>query len=142
MADEKDSGNGSIQRRPWDPVWDLVVETVLLELSCLALLGVLTLLAWPFWGPPDSDTLAMGLIVAGPAVWPAIELYRAGPPRRLAIVAAVLALATVTLLVAAAANWAFPALADSGAPISIGFLVAIPVGATVFAWCLNKANIA
>jgi hypothetical protein len=142
VADEKDSGNGSIRRGPWDPVWDLVVETVLLELSCLALLGVLTLLAWPFWGPPDSDTLAMGLIVAGPAVWPAVELYRAGPPRRLAVVAAVLALATVALLVAAAANWALPALADSGAGISIGCFVAIPVSAAVLAWCLNRANVA
>ncbi|WP_406835723.1 hypothetical protein ACICHK_04140 [Streptomyces sp. AHU1] len=134
MADEKDSGNGSIQRRPRDLVWDLVVETVLLELDGLALFGVFTL--------PDSDTLATGLIVTGPAVWPAVELYRAGPPRRAAVVAAVLALATVTLLVAAAVNWALPASADSEAGIFIGCLVAIPVGAAVFAWRLNRANVA
>ncbi|MGW7613749.1 hypothetical protein ACWGKW_42285 [Streptomyces sp. NPDC054766] len=142
MADEKDSGNGSIRRRPWDLVWDLVVETVLLELGGLALFGVVALLAWPFVGLPDSATLATGMLVTGPAVWPAVELYRAGPPRRLAVVAAVLALVTVTLLVAAAANWALPALADSEVGIFIGYLVAIPVGAAVFAWCLNRANVA
>ncbi|MFI0960679.1 hypothetical protein ACH4S8_04580 [Streptomyces sp. NPDC021080] len=141
MADEKNSGNGSIRRRPWDLVWDLVVETVLLELSGLAVFGVFTLLAWPFGWPPDPGLAALPTsMLAG---WPAVESYRAGPPpRRLAVVAAVLALATVTLLVAAAANWAFPALADSDVGIVIGYLVAIPVGAGVFAWCLNRANVA
>ncbi|KAB1980264.1 hypothetical protein F8144_34025 [Streptomyces triticiradicis] len=131
-----------MRRLPRDLVWDLVVETVLLELGGLAVFGVFTLLVWPFWGLPDSDTLATGLIVTGPAVWPAVELYRAGPPRRAAVVAAVLALATVTLLVAAAVNRALPALADSEAGIFIGCLVAMPVGAAVFAWCLNRANVA
>ncbi|MEV8038851.1 hypothetical protein [Streptomyces sp. NPDC086182] len=140
MAEAKDSGNGSIQRRPWDLVQDLVVETVLLELCGLAFFGVATLLAWPFGWLPDSSLAALptGLL----AGWPAFQLYRAGPPRRLAIVAAVLALATVTLLVAAAANWALPALADSEAGIVIGWLVAIPVSAAVLAWCLNRANVA
>ncbi|WRZ88292.1 hypothetical protein OHB54_04055 [Streptomyces sp. NBC_01007] len=140
MAEEKDSGNGSIRRRPWDLVWDLVVETVLLELVGLAFFGVATLLAWSFGWLPDYSlaVLPAGMLAGRPAV----DLYRAGPPRRLAIVAAVLALATVTLLVAAAANWALPALADSGVGILIGCLVAIPVGAAVLAWCLNRANVA
>ncbi|MER5400254.1 hypothetical protein [Streptomyces sp. NPDC002599] len=140
MADEEDSGNGSIQRGPWDLVWDLVVETVFLELVGLAFFGVGTLLAWLFGWPPEFGLAALLAGMLGGR--PAVDLYRAGPPRRLAIVAAVLALATVTLLVAAAANWAFPALADSGAGISIGFLVAIPVSAAVLAWCLNRANVA
>ncbi|MGW7257396.1 hypothetical protein [Streptomyces sp. NPDC054834] len=137
MADEKDSGNGSIRERPWD----LVVFTVLLELVGLAFFGVVTLLAWPFGWLPDP---ALGALTTGMiAVWPAVELYRAEkPPRRLAVVAAVLALATVTLLVVAAANWAFPALADSDVGILIGYVVAAPVGAAVLAWFLNRANVA
>ncbi|MFF3616947.1 hypothetical protein [Streptomyces sp. NPDC002580] len=144
MADEKDSGNGSIRRRPWDLVWDLVVETVLLELAGLALLGVAALLAWSFgWlSGTGLATLPVGMLVTWPAIWSAVVLYRAGPPRRLAVVAAVLALAAVTLLVAAAANWAFPTLTGSEAGIFIGYLVAIPVGAAVFAWCLNRTNAA
>jgi hypothetical protein len=123
-------------------VGDLVVETFLLELGGLAIFGVVTLLAWPFGGLPGSFTLATGMLVIWPAVLPAVQLYRAGPRRRLAVVVAVLALAAVTLLVAAAANWALPALADSEAGVFIGCLVAIPVGAAVFAWCLNRAKVA
>ncbi|MFF3416016.1 hypothetical protein ACFYW9_15175 [Streptomyces sp. NPDC002698] len=136
MADEKDSGNGSIRQRPWG----LVVETVLLELVGLAFFGIATLLTWPFgWLPdPTLGTLTTSML----ALWPAVELYRAGPPRRLAVVAAVLALATVTLLVAAAANWVLPASADSDVGILIGYVVAIPIGAAVFAWFLNRANVA
>ncbi|MGC4985124.1 hypothetical protein ACLQ18_31525 [Streptomyces sp. DT193] len=137
MADEKDSGNGSIRQRPWD----LVVETVLLELVGLALFGIATLLAWLFFGWLPDPTLGM-LTTSMLALWPAVELHRAGPPRRLAVVAAVLALATVTLLVAAVANWALPASADSDVGILIGYVVAVPVGAAVFAWFINRANVA
>ncbi|MFD4601920.1 hypothetical protein ACFWPQ_28290 [Streptomyces sp. NPDC058464] len=136
MADEKDSRNGSIRQRPWD----LVLETVLLELVGLAFFGIGTLLAWPFgWLPdPSLGMLSTSML----AVWPAVELYRAGPPRRLAVVAALLALATVTLFVAAVANWALPALADSDVGILVGYVVAVPIGAAVFAWLLNRANVA
>ncbi|MER5433217.1 hypothetical protein [Streptomyces sp. NPDC002588] len=134
MADEKDSGNGSIRRRPWD----LVVSTVLLELVGLAFSGLAILIAWPFGWLPDPTLVALptGMLAIGPAA----ELYRAGPPRRRAVVAAVLALATVTLLVAAATNWALPALTDPNVHILIGYLVAAPVAAAVLAWFLNRAN--
>ncbi|MFE2297403.1 hypothetical protein ACFXAW_04320 [Streptomyces sp. NPDC059445] len=136
MADEKDSGSGSIRQRPWD----LVVETVLLELIGLAFFGIATLVAWLFGWLPDP-TLGM-LTTSMLGLWPAVELYRAGPPRRLAVVAAVLALATVTALVAAVANWALPASADSDVGILIGYVVALPVAAAVFAWFINRANVA
>ncbi|MET7899879.1 hypothetical protein [Streptomyces mirabilis] len=137
MADEQDSGNGSIRRRMGDPV----VETVMLELVGLAFTGIVALLAWPFGWLPDPSLAA--LVTGMFAVGPAAEVYRAGPPpRRLAVAAALLALATVTLLVAAAVNWAFPALADPGVGILIGYPVAAPVGVAVLAWFLNRADVA
>ncbi|MFE1849478.1 hypothetical protein ACFYYI_17490 [Streptomyces sp. NPDC002387] len=138
MADEEDSGSGSIRRPSWDHP---VVSTVALELGGLAVSGLVALVGWPFGWLPDTGfvLLVTGLIAIGPAA----ELYRgAGPPRRLAVVAALLALATVRLLVAAAVNWAFPALADSGVGILVGYLVALPVGVAVLAWFLTRANVA
>ncbi|MFE1291237.1 hypothetical protein [Streptomyces sp. NPDC058751] len=132
-------GNGPIRRRPWELVGDVVVETVLLELVGLAFFGVGTLVAWLFGWPPELSLAALLAGMLGGR--PAVDLYRAGSPRRLAVVAAVLALATVTPLVAAAANRALPASADSGVGILIGFLVAMPVSAAVLAWCLNRANV-
>ncbi|MFD7777820.1 hypothetical protein [Streptomyces sp. NPDC059753] len=138
MADEEDSGSGSIRRPSWDHP---VVATVALELGGLAVSGLVALVGWPFGWLPDTGFV---LIVTGfIAFEPAAELYRgAGLPRRLAVVAALLALATVSLLVAAAVNWAFPALADPGVGILVGYLVALPIGVAVLAWFLTRANAA
>ncbi|MGW2567385.1 hypothetical protein [Streptomyces sp. NPDC001537] len=136
MADEKDSGSGSIRRPSWDPV----VFTVALELVGLAVCGLVALVGWPFGWLPDTGfvSLVTGLIAIGPAA----ELYQgASPPRRLAVVGALLALATVGLLVAAVVNWAFPAPADPGVGILIGQLVALPIGVAVLAWFLSRANV-
>jgi hypothetical protein len=46
------------------------------------------------------------------------------------------------LLVAAAVNWAFPAPADPGVAILVGYLVALPIGVAVLAWFLTRAHIA
>ncbi|MFE4257153.1 hypothetical protein ACFRU3_48755 [Streptomyces sp. NPDC056910] len=136
MADEKDSGSGSIRRPSWDHP---VVSTVALELGGLAVAGLVALVGWPFGWLPDTGFV---LIVTGfIAIGPAAELYRgAGPPRRLAVVAALLALAAVRLLVAAAVNWAFPALADPGVGSLVGYLVALPIGVAVLARFLTRAN--
>ncbi|MFC9530150.1 MULTISPECIES: hypothetical protein [unclassified Streptomyces] len=136
MADEEDSGSGSIRRPSWDHP---VVATVAAELGGLAVSGLVALVGWPFGWLPDTGFV---LIVTGfIAFEPAAELYRgAGPPRRLAVVAALLALATVSLLVAAAVNWAFPALADPGVGILVGYLVALPIAVAVLAWFLTRAN--
>lgn len=118
-----------------------MVATVALELVGLAVSGLVALVGWPFGWLPDTGLviLVTGLIAIGPAA----ELYRrAGPPRRLAVVAALLALATVRLLVAAAVNWAFPALADPGVGSLVGYLVALPIGVAVLAWFLTRANVA
>ncbi|MFC8263774.1 hypothetical protein ACFUNF_40805 [Streptomyces sp. NPDC057291] len=138
MADEKDSRSGAIRGPSWDHP---VVSTVALELVGLAFSGLIALVGWPFgWLP---DTSLVGLVTGLIAIGPAAELYRgAGPPRRLAVVAALLALATVRLLVAAAVNWAFPALADPGVGILVGYLVALPIGVAVLAWFLTRANVA
>ncbi|MGQ4382041.1 hypothetical protein [Streptomyces sp. SAS_270] len=138
MADEKDSGNGSIQHPSWDRP---VVATIALELGGLALSGLVALVGWPFgWLP---DTSLVGVVTGFIAIGPAAELYSgAGPPRRLAVVAALLALATVRLLVTAAVNRAFPALADPGVDILLGYLVALPIGVAVLAWFLARANVA
>ncbi|MFE2739062.1 hypothetical protein [Streptomyces sp. NPDC059349] len=135
MADEKDSGSGSIRRPSWDHP---VVTTVALELGGLAVSGLVALVGWPFgWLPDTGFVLVTGFIAIGPAA----ELYRgAGPPRRLAVVAALLALAAVRLLVAAVVNWAFPALADRGVGILVGYLVALPIGVAVLARFLTRAN--
>ncbi|MET7664180.1 hypothetical protein ABZS99_36080 [Streptomyces sp. NPDC005463] len=138
MADEEDSGSGSIRGPSWDHP---VVSTVALELGGLAVCGLVALVGWPFGWLPDTGfvLLVTGLIAIGPAA----ELYRgAGPPRRLAVVAALLALAAVRLLVAAAVNWAFPAPADPGVGILVGYLVALPIGVAVLAWFLTRANVA
>ncbi|MEU0781701.1 hypothetical protein ABZ341_08950 [Streptomyces sp. NPDC006173] len=138
MADEKNSGSGSIRRPSWNHP---VVSTVALELGGLTFSGLVALVGWPFGWLPDTDfvLLVTGLIAIGPAA----ELYSgAGPPRRLAVVAALLALATVRLLVAAAVNWALPALADPGIGVLVGYLVALPIGVAVLAWFLTRANVA
>ncbi|WP_371749868.1 hypothetical protein OG302_41195 [Streptomyces sp. NBC_01283] len=138
MADEEDSGSGSIPPPSWDHP---VVATVALELVGLAVSGLVALVGWPFGWLPDTDLV--GLVSVLIAIGPAAELYRgAGPPRRLAAVAALLVLATVRLLVAAAVNWAFPALADPGVAILVGYLVALPIGVAVLAWFLTRANVA
>ncbi|MFE4777929.1 hypothetical protein [Streptomyces sp. NPDC056713] len=136
MADEKDSGSGSIRRPSWDHP---VVATVALELGGLAVSGLIALVGWPFGWLPDTDVVLF--VTAFIAIGPAAELYSgAGPPRRLAVVAALLALAAVRLLVAAAVNWAFPALADPGVAVLVGYLVALPIGVAVLAWFLTRAN--
>ncbi|MET8805967.1 hypothetical protein [Streptomyces sp. NPDC004546] len=134
MADEKDSDSGSILRRPWD----LMVSTVVWELFGLAVCGVVALVFWPFGGPPDSSFfLAIpALFAAGPVG----ELYRTGPPRRLAAAVALLATMTVITLFGAAAGWAFPPLADHKIGLLAGFFVGAPVGAGVFAWYSNGAK--
>ncbi|WP_328826145.1 hypothetical protein OHT77_01900 [Streptomyces sp. NBC_00252] len=137
MADEKVSASDSIRRPSWDHP---VVATIALELGGLTCSGLIALMGWPFGWLPDSDFLLIetGLIAIGPAA----KLYsRAGPPRRLAVVAALLALAAVRLLVAAAVNWAFPALTDPGVAVLVGYLVALPVGVAVLARFLTRANV-
>ncbi|MGV9337818.1 hypothetical protein [Streptomyces sp. NPDC003688] len=138
MADEEDSGSGSIRHPSWDHP---VVSTVALELGGLAVSGLAALVGWPFGWLPDTDFVLFVTVLI--AIGPAAELYsRAGPPRRLAVVAALLALATVRLLVAAAVNWAFPAPADPGVGVLVGYLVALPIGVAVLAWFLTRANVA
>ncbi|GGX20582.1 hypothetical protein [Streptomyces chartreusis] len=138
VADEKDSGSGSIRHPSWNRP---VVATVALELAGLAVSGLVALVGWPFgWLP---DTSLVGLVTGLMAIGPAAELYRgASPPRRLAVVAALLALVAVRLLVTATVNWAFPALADPGVGILVGYLVALPVGVAVLARFLTRANVA
>lgn len=136
VADVKDSGSGSVRRRLWEPV----VFTVALELGGLAVSGLVALVGWPFGWLPDVGFV--GLVTGLIAIGPAAELYSgAEPPRRLAVVAALLALATVRLLVAAGVNWAFPALADPGVGVLVGYLVGLPVGVAVMAWFLTRANV-
>ncbi|MFE5685088.1 hypothetical protein [Streptomyces sp. NPDC056512] len=136
MADEEDSGSGSIRPPSWDHP---IVATVALELGGLAVSGLVALVGWPFGWLPDTDVV---LFVTGfIAIGPAAELYSgAGPPRRLAVVAALLALAAVRLLVAAAVNWAFPGLVDPGVAVLAGYLVALPIGVAVLARFLTRAN--
>ncbi|MGV9703076.1 hypothetical protein [Streptomyces sp. NPDC003483] len=138
MADEKDSASGSIRRPSWDRP---VSATVALELGGLAVSGLIALVGWPFgWLP---DTTLVGIVTGLIAIGPAAELYRgAGPPRRLAVVAALLALVAVRLLVAAVVNWAFPAQVDPGVGTLISYLVALPIGVAVLAWFLTRANVA
>ncbi|MFF0142717.1 hypothetical protein ACFYRN_40575 [Streptomyces sp. NPDC005227] len=138
MADEKDSGSGSIRRPSWDHP---VAATVALEGGGLALSGLAAPVGWPFGWQPYTDFI---LLVTGRiAIGPAAELYSgAGSPRRLAVVAALLALAMVRLLVAAAVHWALPALADPGIGTLVGYLVALPIGVAVLAWFLTRANVA
>ncbi|MFG3289599.1 hypothetical protein ACGF3G_12465 [Streptomyces sp. NPDC048179] len=136
MTDEMDGGNGAIRRGLSDLVWSTVVP----QLVGLAFCGVVALVAWPFGCLPDPRYIA--LMTALFAAKPAGELYREGPPRRLGAVAALFALMTVALLVAATADWAFPAGADRALGFLAGFLVGTPVGAAVLAWFYNRANVA
>ncbi|WP_327743711.1 hypothetical protein OHO28_15430 [Streptomyces europaeiscabiei] len=132
MDDEKDGGNGSIRRRSWGTVLssEPVVTTALLELAGLAAFGVITLVGWLFGLAPDPRLAAFTATIA--ASGPAIELYREGrPPRRPAVVAALLALAALSLLGAAATNWALPPAADPGIGLLVGYLVAMPAGVAV-----------
>lgn len=115
------------------------MATVALELVGLAVSGLVALVGWPFaWLP---DTSLVGLLTGLMAIGPAAELYRgASPPRRFAVVAALLALATVRLLVAAAVSRIFPTLAEPGVDSLVGYLVALPVGVAVLAWFLTRAG--
>ncbi|WP_371580797.1 hypothetical protein [Streptomyces sp. NBC_01314] len=134
MGDEEDSGNGSIRRRSWGTVLssEPVVTTALLELAGLAVYGVVTLVGWLFGSAPNPHLAAFTATIA--AAGPAIELYREGrPPRRLAVVAALLALAALSLLGAAATNWALPPAADPGIGLLVGCLFAMPAGVAVLA---------
>ncbi len=136
MTDEKDTRTGPI----WRGAPDLVRSTVVLQFVGLALCGVVALVAWPFGWLPDSHFIAvMTVLFAGK---PAGDLYREGPPRRLAAAAALLALTTVGLFVAATADWAFPVVADHHLGFLAGFLVGTPVGAAVFGWFYSRANVA
>ncbi|MET7931439.1 hypothetical protein ABZT43_47990, partial [Streptomyces sp. NPDC005349] len=55
MADEKDSGSGSIRGPSWDHP---VVATVALELGGLAVSGLVALVGWPFgWLGEHEDRL-------------------------------------------------------------------------------------
>ncbi len=108
------------------------MTTVLLELAGLAVYGVVTLVGWLFGSAPDPHLAAFTATVA--AAGPAIELYREGrPPRRLAVVAALLTLAGLSLLGAAATSWALPPAADPGLGLLVGYLVAMPAGVAVLA---------
>uniref|UniRef100_UPI000AA6AEC3 hypothetical protein n=1 Tax=Streptomyces torulosus TaxID=68276 RepID=UPI000AA6AEC3 len=93
---------------------------------------------WPFGVLPDPGLVALMTTLA--ALGPAAELYRAGArPRGAAVIAALLALATVTVLVAALVTWAFPALtASRGAALAVGHLVAPPAGVAVPARFLGR----
>ncbi|MGW3291470.1 hypothetical protein ACWDR3_43265 [Streptomyces sp. NPDC001002] len=134
MAEEKDSPNGSSRQGSWD----LVVFTVLLELAGLALAGIVALVGWAAFGwLPDAELV--GFMAGMTAVGPGAERYGEGPRRRSALVAAALTLAAVTLLVAAAANWAVPALDDPDLGMLIGFLVGLPAGVAVLARLLDRA---
>jgi hypothetical protein len=112
-------------------VSDVVWSTVVLQLVGLVFCGVVALVAWPFGWLPDPRYIA--LMTALFAAKPAGELYREGPPRRLAAAAALFAMITVALLVAATADWALPAAADHNLGFLTGFLVGTPVGAAVLA---------
>lgn len=117
------------------------MATIALELGGLAVSGLIALVGWPFGWLPDPSLV--GLVTGLIAIGPATEVYRgAGPPRRLAVVAALLALATVRLVVTPAVNWAFPALADPDAGSLVGYLVALPIGVAVLARFLTRANVA
>ncbi|WP_405893397.1 hypothetical protein OG272_13435 [Streptomyces sp. NBC_00104] len=115
------------------------MTTVQLELVGLAFSGLVALAGWPFGWLPDPGLVALmtGITASGPAA----ELYRAGrPPRRRAVVSALLAPAAVTPLVAAATNWALPAAADPGIGLVVGYVVALPVGVAVLDRLLGGAK--
>ncbi|MFJ4788833.1 hypothetical protein [Streptomyces sp. NPDC088794] len=134
MAEEKDSRNEWIRHGSWGPV----VSTVLLELVGLAIAGAVALVGRAFGWLPDFSSLVLLAGVA--AMGPAIERYRVGPRRLLAAITTLLSLATVTVLVAMAANRTFSALDDSDAGFLIGFLVAVPATVAVQEWLHNRAD--
>jgi hypothetical protein len=141
VADEEDDGTDPIRRRTWAEAVSAepVVTTVQLELVGLAFSGLVALVGWPFGWLPDPGLVA--LMTGITALGPAAELYRAGrPPRRRAVVFALLALAAVTLLVAATTNWALPAAADPGIGLVVGYLVALPLGVAVLDRFLGGAE--
>lgn len=122
-----------------------MVSTVWLERVGLAFSGIVALVGWPFGWLPAPGLVAV--LTGMAAVGPAADLYRAGrPPRGLAVATALLALTTVTLLVAAATNWALPTLADPPDPpdpdvgLLVGCLVAAPVAVAVLARSLKRAD--
>ena len=118
-----------------------VASTALLELVALAFFGLVALMAWPLGWRLDPTLVALTTSLV--AIGPSADLYHAGgPPRRLAVATALTALATVTLLVAATANWAVPALAGTGVGFAVGCLVGVPVGVGVLAWSLGRAKAA
>ncbi|QFR02489.1 hypothetical protein F9278_11565 [Streptomyces phaeolivaceus] len=118
---------------------EAVASTVLLELAGLALYGVVALVGWLLGWLPDPHLAALTAGMA--AVGPAAELYRAGrPPRRFAVLAALVTLVVVSLLGAAATHWALPASADPGIALLVGYLVALPAGVTVLARLLAPAG--
>ncbi|MEV6484931.1 hypothetical protein [Streptomyces sp. NPDC051576] len=91
--------------------WGPVVDTVLLELVGLALSGIAALVGWPFGWLPDP-----------------------------ALVAALLALVTVTALGAAATNWAVPALDDPDVGFLVGFLLGMPAAVAVLVRLLDRTD--
>lgn len=116
-----------------------VVNTVYLELVGLAVAGVATLVGWFFGWLPDPALVAtlIGMASFGPAA----ERYRsAGPPRGRAVAAAFLTLAAVALPVAAATNWALPAIADQGFGLVVGYVVGMPAGVAVLVRSLDTAD--
>lgn len=134
LGSEEDGAEGRFRRPPWDAV----ISTVLLELVGLALSGLLALAARPFGLLPDAGLIALGTTMV--AIGPTIELYRAGPPGRWAAAAAFATLVTVTLLLAAAVNTAFPTLTDPNVGLLVGYLVGAPVGVAVLGWLLGRAR--
>ncbi|MET9844245.1 hypothetical protein [Streptomyces ossamyceticus] len=113
------------------------MATVLLECAGLGLSAIVALAGWPFGWLPDPGLVALMTTLV--ALGPAAELYRAGArPRRRAVIAALLALATVTVLVAAAVTWAVPAVAARGAGLVVGHLVALPTGVAALARLLDR----
>ncbi|MFJ8547876.1 hypothetical protein [Streptomyces sp. NPDC093676] len=134
MADEKGSESDSIRRQPWD----LMVSAIVRELLGLAVCGLLALVFWPFGGLSDPV-----FFLALPAMFAAVsvgESYRTGPLRRFAATVTLLATMTVTTLLGAAADSAFPPLADHQIGLLAGFYVGVPVATGVLAWYSNRAK--
>ncbi|MEV4866479.1 hypothetical protein MRBLMF1_008020 [Streptomyces ossamyceticus] len=132
-ASRRTSGGAGPKQGAWEPV----VATVLLECAGLGLSAIVALAGWPFGWLPDPGLVALMTTLV--ALGPAAELYRAGArPRRRAVIAALLALATVTVLVAAAVTWAVPAVAARGAGLVVGHLVALPTGVAALARLLDR----
>ncbi|MEU6348182.1 hypothetical protein ABZ896_02510 [Streptomyces sp. NPDC047072] len=128
---EAAAADGTPDTPPPASPWDAVAETILLELVGLALAGVVALIGWPFgWFPdPALITFMMTTVALGHT----IEVYRTGPPSRLAALIAFLVLVTVALLVTAAVNAFFPSLTDSGVGLLVGTLVGFPAGVATLA---------